>query len=256
MSSPALPELPVPPAFLELHRDLPREGPGSDAATEDALGRLPTIAEGRILDLGCGPGRQTLVLARRFGRPVEALDLHLPYLRQLTVSAEAAGLSNLIKVRQADFCALDDPDGSVALIWSEGAIYLAGFAEGLRLWRRLLVPGGLLVASELTWLTDTPPAEAAAYFAKEYPAMTDVASNLRLAEQAGYRVLDHFVLPRQAWWDEYLTPLAARIAQLRPRADTDPELAAVLDEQEVEIDICRRWGDSFSYVFYLMQTAD
>ena len=256
MASPDLPDLPVPPAFLELHRDLPREGPGSDAATERAFDRLPPIPDGRILDLGCGPGRQTLVLARRLGRPVEAVDLHLPYLRQLEASAAAVGLSALVRPRHADFCALDDPPGSAALIWSEGAVYLAGFADGLRLWRPLLVTGGLVVVSELTWLTDTPPAEAAAYFAEAYPAMTNVAGNLRLVEQAGYRVLDHFVLPRQAWWDEYLTPLAARVAHLRPRAETDPELAAILDEQDAETDACRRWGDSFSYVFYLMQRAD
>ncbi len=54
-------------------------------------------------------------------------------------------------------------------------------------------------------------------------------------------------------WDEYLTPLAYRLQQLRPQADETPGLAEVLDEAEREIYICDRFGDSFGYVFYLMR---
>lgn len=251
----ALEELQLPPAFFSLHSDLPREAPGSDAATEDALGRLPPIPEGRILDLGCGPGKHTLVLARRLSRPVEAIDLHLPFLRQLEGAAIQAGLDHLVTVRRADFRALDIPAGSVALIWCEGAIYLAGFGEGLALWRPLLVPGGLLVASEMTWLTDDPPGAVAEYFKQAYPAMTTIDGNRTMAERAGFELLDHFVLPQRAWWDEYLTPLAARLEALRPQAESDPDLAAVLDEHAQEIAVVERWGDSFGYVFYLMRTA-
>jgi serine/threonine-protein kinase HipA len=143
----------------------------------------------------------------------------------------------------------------VALIWCEGAIYLAGFGEGLALWRPLLVPGGLLVASEMTWLTDDPPGAVAEYFKQAYPAMTTIDGNRTMAERAGFELLDHFVLPQRAWWDEYLTPLAARLEALRPQAESDPDLAAVLDEHAQEIAVVERWGDSFGYVFYLMRTA-
>jgi serine/threonine-protein kinase HipA len=251
----ALEELQLPPAFFALHSDLPREAPGSDAATEDALDRLPPVPEGRILDLGCGPGKHTLVLARRLGRPVDAIDLHLPFLRQLEGAAVEAGLDRLVATRRADFRALDIPEGSAALIWCEGAIYLAGFAEGLRLWRPLLVPDGLLVASELTWLTDDPPGEAAEYFKQAYPGMTTVDGNRIMAEAAGFDLLDHFVLPQRAWWEEYLTPLEARMQALRPQAESDPDLAAVIDEQAQETAVVERWGDSFGYVFYLMRRA-
>ena len=67
-----------------LHRGLPREGPGSDQCTAQALRLLPVLPrEPVVLDLGCGPGRQALVLARMLGSKVIAIDLHQPYLDQL-----------------------------------------------------------------------------------------------------------------------------------------------------------------------------
>jgi len=50
--------------FFEIHKDLPREGPGGNEYTRKAfymLGDLPP--EPYILDIGCGPGMQTIELA-------------------------------------------------------------------------------------------------------------------------------------------------------------------------------------------------
>ena len=145
---------------------------------------------------------------------------------------------------------LDEPPGSVDLMWIEAAIFVTGFAAGLRLWRPLLRDRGLLVASEAAWLTDDPPAEVRAFWQREYPAITTVQGNIRTATVCGYEVLDHFTLPPSAWWDEYYTPLRARVACLRPQADTNPALAGVLDETESEIDMYERHGESYGYMFY------
>lgn len=244
-------------ALFTLHCDIPREGPGSDEATSDAIRRLPPLpSRPRILDLGCGPGKQTLVLARHFQTPIIAVDFHAPYLDRLRQSAEAQGLSDLVNTRLGRMEELQEQPGSVDLIWIEGAIYIVGFAEGLRLWRPLLRDGGLLVASEAAWLSDDPPAEAQAFWDEAYPAMTTVEGNIKTAAERGYQVLDHFTLLRAAWWDEYYTPLTERVARLRPEADTNPALAHVLDDTEREIAIYDRHGHSFGYVFYLMRKTN
>ena len=85
----------------------------------------------RILDLGCGPGKQTLVLARHFRTPVIAVDFHAPYLECLRRSAEAEGLSDLVQTRLGRMEELEEQPGSVDLIWIEGAIFIVGFGEGL-----------------------------------------------------------------------------------------------------------------------------
>lgn len=240
------------PLFL-LHRDLPREGPGSDACTLEAVRRLPSLPRNPVVvDLGCGPGRSSLVLARELGAKVVAVDLHTPFLDQLARGAAAAGLSHLVEPRRADMGATDVVPGSVDLIWSEGSAYVLGFAEALRRWRPLLKPGGLMAVSECSWLVDDPADEPRRFWEAAYPSMGTVAENCSHAEAAGLEALDTSPLPTSAWWDEYYTPLLARAAALRPAADAP--LSALLDETEREADLFRRHGDSYGYVFYLFRS--
>jgi len=241
-------------ALFTLHSDIPRQGPGSDEATREAVRRAPPLrSRARVIDLGCGPGKQTLVLARHYRSPIIAVDFHAPYLEQLRASAEAEGLSDLVETRLGRMEELAEAPGSVDLIWIEGAIYIIGFAAGLNLWRPILRDDGLLVASEATQLTDDPPAEARAYWHEAYPAVTTVERNIKIATECGYEVFDHFTLPRSAWWDEYYTPLSERAARLRKEGGATAALIQVLDDLDREIDICERYGDSFGYVFYLMR---
>ncbi len=241
-------------ALFLIHTDLPREAPGSDEVTREALRRLGSLPPSpRVMDLGCGPGRQTLVLARELGVPVTAVDLHAPFLASLERSAAAQGLGHLVRTRQADFGALEDAPGSYDLLWSEGAIYNLGWAEGLRRWRPLLRSGGFLAATEATWLTEDRPSEALAFWREAYPSMGTVESNSAAARAAGYDVLDSFVLPASAWWEEYYRPLQARIESLRQRARAEADLASAIAETEREISLHARHGASYGYVFYLLR---
>ncbi|HEV7735705.1 MAG TPA: class I SAM-dependent methyltransferase [Candidatus Binatia bacterium] len=239
--------------FFTLYRDLPRYGPGCDDATREALRRLgPLAPRSRVLDLGCGNGAQTLVLAASLDDPsVTAVDLHQPFLDELTVAAAHTGLGDRIHTRCDDFGALDEPPGCADLLWSEGAIYHLGFAGGLQRWRPLLAPDGRAAVTELTWLTDAPPDDAATFWRDAYPAMTTEDGNRAAADEVGWIVDDTFTLPASAWWESYYAPLAARIAVLRP--DADDALRAVIADTEREIDLWIDHGGAYGYVFYLLR---
>ena len=49
--------------FLEIHKDMPRQGSGRDEYTQKAFELIPEICSPKILDIGCGPGMQTIKLA-------------------------------------------------------------------------------------------------------------------------------------------------------------------------------------------------
>jgi serine/threonine-protein kinase HipA len=240
-------------AVFRLFEGLPRQGPGSDACTREALRRLPALPEApRLLDLGCGGGRSSLVLAETLRSKVVAVDIHQPFLDQLQAAARERGLEELIETRCADMAAPDVPPGSIDLLWSEGAIYLLGFEGGLRLWRPLLAPHGLVAVSECSWLCADPPKALAAFWRHAYPGMGGIGDNIARARGVGLDVLGHFTLPPQAWWEDYYAPLEQRIAELTP--DAGPPLAEVIAETRREIDLFRRWSDAYGYLFYLMLT--
>ena len=240
--------------FFEIHRDLPREAPGSDACTARALAMIPALPDQpEILDIGCGPGAQTLVLARHTGGHVVAVDTHQPYLDELARRAEHAHLAPRITPQNASMLTLDFDDEQFDLIWSEGAIYIMGFREGLAAWRRLIKPGGALAVTEATWLTDAPSDELCRFWQAAYPAMTSIEENIALLQAAGYRHIDHFVLPEAAWWDDYYTPIEQRLAALRRQYRDDAEALAVLDAEQQEIDLYRKYSEQYGYVFYIMR---
>ena len=66
---------PMMEALFALHEGLPRQGPGLDSATHAALDRVARALppRPRVLDLGCGSGAATLVLAEALPERWQAL---------------------------------------------------------------------------------------------------------------------------------------------------------------------------------------
>jgi serine/threonine-protein kinase HipA len=241
-------------AFFSLYEGLPRQGPGSESSTHEALRRLGKLPQPmRVIDLGCGSGASTLLLARELGSPVVAVDQHQPFLDALAANAQQEGLQSLVQIRFADFTQLEEPPCSYDLIWSEGAAYLVGFEQALTLWRPLLAPGGRVAVTELTWLVPAPSDEPRAFWKKAYPGMTSSVGNRGSAERVGFRVLDTFTLPVDDWWNEYYRPLRRRIAAFRSTHTVPRTLEAILSETEREMDIVERYSKEFGYVFYLLE---
>ncbi len=242
-------------ALISLHRGLPRQGPGSEALTRRLLQGLEGLpARPVVADMGCGSGAAALVLAQQLQVPVQALDLARPFLVELAAAARARGLAHLIEPVQADMGRPPWPDGTFHLIWSEGAAYSLTFAGALERWRPLLRPGGLLVASEMTWLQDQRPEPVRLFWENSYPQMSDEAGNRAHAAAAGFRVLDTALLPAADWWDSYYTPLKRRIDRLGLLVDAVME--QVILETEVEMELFRQFSGCYGYVFYVLRRED
>jgi len=239
--------------FFEIHSDLPREAPGGNQYTCKAYQMLPELEAPRILDVGCGPGEQTLELARLSRGQVTAIDVHQPYLDRLSKRIEQADLSGRVQALNCSMFEIAFPDESFDVIWAEGSIYIIGFDRGLDEWRRLIKPDGFLVAHDLAWLGSDPPKEIEGYWREFYPGMRSVPENMRQIEARGYHPIGWFALPDDAWWANYYDPLGARIARLREKYGEEEAALRVLDSEEREIDMFRRYHEWYGAVFFIMQ---
>jgi SAM-dependent methyltransferase len=241
--------------LVELSAGLPRQGPGSTEATLRALSMVEGLpVRPKILDIGCGPGAQTIDLARATGGEIVALDNRRRFLDELLARAAKAGVSPQLKPICQSMFEMVFPDAAFDLIWAEGAIYIIGFVAGLRAFRRFLKPGGSIVVSELTWLTDDPPAAVRDYWARNYPAMKAIDGNVKITMDAGYENVRTFILPASDWWNNYYGPGEARLDEVRARHAAEPETLARLDDIRRKYDLFRAHSDAYGYVFYVMRT--
>lgn len=239
--------------LVDLHRDTERQGPGGADQTRAAIS-LAGLQAGtglKIADMGCGSGASALICAQELGAHVTALDLFPDFLRRLEGDAARAGLSERIAAVAAS---MDDPplrDGAFDAIWSEGAIYNIGFEAGVAGWRRLLKPGGVLAVTDLTWLTDSRPAELQAHWLAAYPEVDVASVKLGVLEKSGFTPIGYFTLPEACWMANYYAPLQTRFGDfLRRHGDAAPA-QAVVDAEKREIALYERFKAYFSYGFYI-----
>jgi SAM-dependent methyltransferase len=240
-------------AFLALYTGLPRQGPGSAAATRAVLQLVPTLPSSpRIVDAGCGSGASTLVLAEALpSASILAVDVLDVLLDRLAIAIEAAGLGARVEIRNASMDLLHEPLASVDLIWCEGAIYNLGIERALRSFGPLLRAGGCVVFSEACWWAHERSPELVAYWAAAYPDMRDETAVLALLESLGFACVATRRLEREAWLTNYYDPLARRCAELRSQAD--PILAQVIAEAEAEIASFRANQDQCGYTFFVVR---
>ena len=231
-------------SFFTLYRELAREGPGEAADVAWAVARAGLPVDAAICDVACGSGADiAALLAACPGGQVSALDGQAHFIDE--ARARVAG-DTRVSLMVSDMGHIGGP---YDFIWCAGAVYFLGVTEALNLWRRALKPGGVIAFSEPCWWSDTPSLQSRENWA-EYGAMTNQAGIARRVQAAGFEVLATRRLSAQAW-ENYYTPLAARIDRLRPGADQ--ELAAVLDESAKEIAVWRALGDEFGYLLSVVR---
>jgi len=200
--------------------------------TRKAFKLLPKFDEPHILDVGCGSGVPTIELARLSKGEVVGIDSNQSLLDELNSKIEREGLSKRVETIKCSMFKLDFPDENFEIIWVEGSIWAIGFEKGLKKWRRLLKPKGILVVHDL---------------------IKNVSNKLEKIPSFGYKLTNHFSLPENAWWIEYYRPLERRINELRMRYKNNPESLKILEKYQNEINLVKKNYKHYSSGFYIMQ---
>ncbi len=239
--------------FFEIHKDIPREGSGRDEYTQKAFERIPKLDRPKILDIGCGPGLQTIKLAKLSNGNIIGIDTHQPFLDKLESHAKKHGLSDKITPINKSMIDMDFPEESFDIIWAEGSIFVIGFEKGIKDWKRFIKPNGYLAVHEMAWLQHNPPKEIADYFEEVYPQITTIENNIEIIKKVDYKLLGHFPLPEDAWWELYYTPLEKRIQKLRIKYKDNKEALDMIEDTQKEIDLYRKYYNWYGSVFFVMQ---
>lgn len=233
--------------FMTVFRGLERWGPGSDDDTLKALSLVPSQPN-QVIDIGCGKGFSTSVLAQHTQAHITAVDNEQSALDALGQRLADENRADRVTLTCASMTELPFAPASFDLIWAEASAYVMGVEQALQQWRPILKPNGYMVISDLVWLSDNPSATAQAFWKGEYPDMQTVATRLTQMQQAGYKVIEHFTLSEQAWRD-YYQPLKARVAELK---SSMPDSAALADIEH-EIGIYEDHLGEFGYHMFVLQ---
>lgn len=241
--------------LIALHKDNARQGPGSDEFSKMAatLTGLPRDAPLKIADIGCGTGASTLLLAKEFPNAhITAVDFLPEFLAVLTSTiGNDKELSSRITPLAKSMTDLPFEEAQFDLIWSEGAIYNMGFQAGVKAWAKYLKPGGILAASELTWITGQRPEELTTHWEKEYPEVDVASGKFSVLEKHGYSPVGYLVLPESCWIDEYYAPLERRFDVVAEEFGNSDEVMKVIEGEKAEIAMYKKYREYFSYGFYV-----
>ncbi|WP_374593269.1 class I SAM-dependent methyltransferase [Sphingosinicella sp.] len=143
----------VTPSTVSLERLVPNALDGTDATGKETLAlhmeryrfAAGFVKGGRVLDCACGVGYGTAVLAGAEQTPEQVLGVD--------IDAAAVGyaarsyISERVRFLQSDGCKLEDSDGFDTIVSLETVEHVPDPSALLQNFRRLLRPGGTLIAS-------------------------------------------------------------------------------------------------------------
>ena len=241
--------------FIEYYRNINRKGPGDDHYTEMAFRLLEGLPPNpKILDIGCGSGLQSIALAKMIDCEITAVDYYDYFLDELAENIKKEKLWDRIKPVKASMFELPFEDHEFDVIWAEGAIYIIGFENGLREWKRLLKPNGYLVATDISWIRNDVPKAAHDFWTAAYPDVSNISKKIAIIEHQGYQSLAHLTLPEYGWMENYYLPLEARKASFLETYGHVPEAVQVVKEEfDTEFEIYKKYKEFFSYVYYIIR---
>lgn len=243
--------------LIELHKNNPRQGPGSEADTLKALSfiqdKLPKHA--KVLDIGCGTGGQTLTLANNLDCEIVAVDLFEEFLTELNLKVQQLGLQEKISTLSCSMDNLDFNNQQFDLIWSEGAIYVIGFKEGIQQWKKFLKPNGYMAISEITWITNQRPDELNNHWQEQYPQISTAAEKIKIIEENGFSLVGYFLLPQQSWEEGYYKAIENNLGSFIEKFANNGLAKEIVMQEKQEIDIYRKYKDYYSYGFYLFKNT-
>jgi DNA-binding transcriptional MerR regulator/ubiquinone/menaquinone biosynthesis C-methylase UbiE len=235
--------------FMKVFEGVERWGPGSEADTLKALSAVPHTPSD-ILHVGCGKCLATRILAKNSSAMITAVDNEQSALDHLSTGLEKEGLKSRVKTLCVSMTDMPFEEISFDLIWSENSAYVMGVEKALKSWSPFLKADGILMISDLVWLTKTPNQEAVKFWEDEYPDMQTIDSRKSLFEANKLEIVDSFTISKLSWENYYL-PLKDRITDVKGAMS---DSTAIKDISH-EINIFEKYLGEFGYQMFILKKS-
>ena len=172
--------------IYDYYSNFERQGVGSPEMTLKALSFIDNLSQkSKIVDMGCGTGGQTMVLAQNTLGNITGIDLSPEFINIFNENAEKLNLKDRVNGIVGSIDDLPFEDEEFDLIWSEGAIYNIGFEHGLKEWAKYLKKDGYVAISDASWFKEEHPSEVEDFWEQAgYPGIATISDNVNSMEKS------------------------------------------------------------------------
>ena len=238
--------------ICEYFSNIERQGPGSPEATLKALSFIDNLNnESSIIDIGCGTGGQTIVLAQNAPGNFKGLDMFPTFIDLFNANAKKNNLQERVKGIVGTMMELPFKDEEFDLIWSEGAIYNIGFKKGINEWNSFLKRGGYLAVTEACWFTETRPEEIDTFWKNAYPEIDTISNKMDQLQKAGYVPVASFILSENCWIENFYEPQSVMQEEFLKKHPGNQNAKNLVEEMKHEVEMYNKYKEFYGYVFFI-----
>lgn len=238
--------------ICEYFSNIERQGPGSPEVTMKALSFIDNLNnDSNIIDIGCGTGGQTMVLAQNVPGKITGLDMFPTFIDLFNSNAKKHNLQERVKGIVGTMMELAFSDEEFDLIWSEGAIYNIGFEKGINEWNRFLKKDGCIAITEACWFTETRPEEIDNFWNNAYPEIDTISKKMDQLQKAGYVPVASFILSENCWIENYYEPQSVVQEEFLKKHSGNQTAENLVEEMKREVEMYNKYKEFYGYVFFI-----
>ena len=235
------------------HTRLERQGPGSREMTINALNFLGDLSKiTKVLDLGCGTGGQTMVLAQNIPGSITGVDIYPGFIDVFNENAKKLNLHERVNGIVGSMDNLSFKKEEFDIIWSEGAIDGIGFEKCLAYWHGFLKTNGYIAVTSPSWLTNDYPVEIEKFWVDAgSEGLNIIGNNIATMQKCGYSFVASFTLPEKCWTENYFIPREAAEKELLEKYIWNKIVNDYMQSSRHEIELYSKYKQYYGYVFYI-----